>query len=78
MTDSAVHADNLRVGRHSRLGVSYVLLHAAVGISPAALCSKVGLAAGVPRILPLVQFCQIRQAVYRQLLIIALASNERL
>jgi hypothetical protein len=33
------------------------------------------LATGVPRILPLVQFCQIRQAVNRQLLSIALASR---
>ena len=33
------------------------------------------LAAGEPRILSLVQFCQIRQAIYRQLLSIALASR---
>ena len=32
-------------------------------------------AAGNPRILPLVQFCQIRQAIYRQLLSIVLASG---
>ena len=30
-----------------------------------------------PRILPLVQFCQIRQAVYRELLGIALASRRK-
>ena len=33
------------------------------------------LAAGEPRILPLVQFGQIRQAVYRQLLSISLAGR---
>ena len=33
------------------------------------------LPAGEPRILPLVQFCQIRQAIYRQLLSIVLASR---
>jgi hypothetical protein len=32
---------------------------------------------GVARILPLVQFCQIRQAVYRELLGIALASGRK-
>ena len=35
------------------------------------------LAAGEPRIVPLVQFCQIRQAIYRQLLSIALASRRK-
>ena len=35
------------------------------------------LAAREPRILPLVQFCQIRQAVYRELLGIALASRRQ-
>ena len=36
-----------------------------------------GLAPGEPRILPLAQFCQIRQAVYRQLLGIALAGRRK-
>jgi hypothetical protein len=36
---------------------------------------EVDLPAGEPGIVPLVQFCQIRQAVYRQLLGIALASR---
>jgi len=37
--------------------------------------SERGLAPGEPRIVPLVQLCQIRQAIYRQLLGIALASR---
>jgi hypothetical protein len=35
------------------------------------------LAPGEPRILALVQFCQIRQAVFRELLGIALASRRK-
>jgi hypothetical protein len=45
--------------------------------SPDVFFPKVGLASGVPRILPRVQFCQICQAVYRQLLIIALAGRRQ-
>ena len=37
--------------------------------------AKRALAAGEPRIWPLEQICQIRQAIYRQLLVIALASR---
>ena len=47
--------------------------------SEAALGLKIGplLAPGEPRVLPLVQFCQIRQAVHRELLGIALASRRK-
>jgi hypothetical protein len=37
--------------------------------------SERGLAPGEPRIVPLVKLCQIRQAIYRQLLGIALPSR---